>query len=925
MVWAPILRAPPAYVAASPPAQTDPYLTQAAALWQDLTPAERVGQLFLVTFYGSSAEAGSDIERLISQYRVGGVALLAANDNITDTLNAPAQVLALANRLQAIAAAPAAAGGTPTPTAYVPLFIATQHEGDGYPYSEVRSGLTELPSLMAIGATWEVAQAEAVGQLAGGELSALGINMVLGPSLGVLETPRPRAAGDPGVRNFGGDPFWVGQLGQGYIRGLHRGANGRLAVVAKYFPGYGSSDRNPVDEVPTARKTLDQLKLVDLLPFMAVTANSPDPAAAADAVMTAHIRYQGLQGNIGQTTRPVSLDPRALGELLAQTGAWRTNGGLTVSDSLGVRALKRFFGGQAYKPDQVALEAFNAGNDLLFLAEFGLNPPQDQARNIITTLERFTQVYASDRDFRLRVDAAGQRILALKLRLYGGRFEFAPTSEARLAELGQGDEVVLEVAQSAATRINPASEEGLEAPGPRDRIVFFTDTQVGRQCTTCAVEVLLPRTALQEAVLQFYGPAGRALTSLGNLQSFGFDELAVYLQPPAAIGPETPTPAPSLVEAALTQADWVVLAPFNDAPASPYAGLISRFLSERAELLRDKQVVVLGFGAPYYLDTTDLSKLTAYYALYSKARPFVDVAARLLFRDFAPEGDPPVSVESINYNLLQVLAPDPGQAVAVQSSCAALEAPPAEPTAAVGTPAATCRLGDTLTLQAGPFLDFNGHPVSDGTPIQFRVDYQLNNLPSVEFLDVLTVGGVAVANFPLRRVGFFDISLNDPTASAARIQLNVQQTEVEVTQIEPPTPTPTATTPPTLTPVPPTATPTLTPTPTPWGWRESGSARVEAVDFILMLGVAAGAGVVGARLGRAQPRRALRLALVGMVGAVLGYNYWALGAPGADALVPLGVLAPVTAAALGAGIALGLGWAWGRGGPATGAAGGKGT
>ncbi|MBL8055812.1 MAG: hypothetical protein JNK29_03895, partial [Anaerolineales bacterium] len=42
-----------------------------------MTPAEKVGQLFMVTFYGPTAETGSEIERLISQQRVGGVAILA--------------------------------------------------------------------------------------------------------------------------------------------------------------------------------------------------------------------------------------------------------------------------------------------------------------------------------------------------------------------------------------------------------------------------------------------------------------------------------------------------------------------------------------------------------------------------------------------------------------------------------------------------------------------------------------------------------------------------------------------------------------------------------------------------------------------------------------------------------------------------------
>ena len=47
---------PPAgRAAAAPPPQADP----AAVLLNAMTPAERVGQLFVVSFYGASADKGS--------------------------------------------------------------------------------------------------------------------------------------------------------------------------------------------------------------------------------------------------------------------------------------------------------------------------------------------------------------------------------------------------------------------------------------------------------------------------------------------------------------------------------------------------------------------------------------------------------------------------------------------------------------------------------------------------------------------------------------------------------------------------------------------------------------------------------------------------------------------------------------------------
>src|SRR6185436_6977528 len=129
-----------------------------AALMAKMTPKEKVGQLFLVTFYGPSAAEGTEIQNLIVNYHVGGVVLLAANDNITETNDVPLHVLTLVNQLQSDVITATQTTATPNGAKalpFIPLFIATNHEGDGYPFTEIRSGMTELPDAMAIGATWD--------------------------------------------------------------------------------------------------------------------------------------------------------------------------------------------------------------------------------------------------------------------------------------------------------------------------------------------------------------------------------------------------------------------------------------------------------------------------------------------------------------------------------------------------------------------------------------------------------------------------------------------------------------------------------------------------------------------------------------------------------------------------------------------------
>ena len=195
-------------------------------LFDSMTPEERVGQLFLVTFTGTDTSQQSQIYDLIANHHIGGVVLSAGNDNFAAAPNTVTAAYQLIQSLQDIEWNSAQnLSGTPTATptsqhAYVPLFIAMAQDGDGSPGDQILSGLTPLPSEMAIGASWQPDFANKVGSVMGQELSALGVNMYFGPSLDVVDLPNPSASGDLGSSVFGGDPYWVSQMGSAYISRL---------------------------------------------------------------------------------------------------------------------------------------------------------------------------------------------------------------------------------------------------------------------------------------------------------------------------------------------------------------------------------------------------------------------------------------------------------------------------------------------------------------------------------------------------------------------------------------------------------------------------------------------------------------------------------------------------------------------------------
>ena len=245
-----------------------------------LTPEERIGQLFLVSFHGSELTELSPIHDLISRYHIGGVVLCADNDNFTGDGHTIADGQTLINSLQQLEWDTSITRVTDPETgkqdipSYIPLLIGISQEGDGYPYDQILSGMTPIPSEMAIGATWKPDIASQVGEVLGKELSRIGFNLLLGPSLDVFDSQTTNGEADLTTRTFSGDPYWVEVMGQAYVDGLHKGSLGRLAVIAKHFPGQGSSDRQPEMEVATVRKSLDQLKQIELPPFFGVAGNA---------------------------------------------------------------------------------------------------------------------------------------------------------------------------------------------------------------------------------------------------------------------------------------------------------------------------------------------------------------------------------------------------------------------------------------------------------------------------------------------------------------------------------------------------------------------------------------------------------------------------------------------------------------------------
>jgi hypothetical protein len=290
--------------------------------------------------------------------------------------------------------------------------------------------------------------------------------------------------------------------------------------------------------------------------------------------------------------------------------------------------------------------------------------------------------------------------------------------------------------------------------------------------------------------------------------------------------------------------------------------------------------------------------------------PSIKASIRALFGEFAPQGDPPVSVVGVNYDLLTQTSPDPEQTIpvfySVSGSDTEGEGTPVapeeeqptpqpteegEPTGEPGEgeqPTADPRLeqGDQIRLRTGTILDHNGHIVPDGTQVNFFFNYPQEGLE--QSVLATTRSGVAETALTLDRTGRLDISIQaDPVPRMVALQIMIQESGAAtiVTPTPAPTPVPTPTSTPRPTPTPTiestvSPTPPVTSEPGAGGLGTSSGQRMHMLDLIVALVsvmVVSVAGYYTMRLWDRTVAKAFRVALWCMIGGLGLYVVYAFG------------------------------------------------
>lgn len=336
----------------------------------DLTVAEKAGQLIMPWVLGDFAPEGSEsherILRYITEQKVGGVIM---------SVGTPFEVAAKLNDLQA--------------HSEVPLLVAADLEtGAGFrmrgaihmPGNIDLGGATDFPSLMAVGATGDEELAYEMGRVTALEARAVGIHVPFAPVLDVNNNPENPIIN---VRSFGEDPAEVAKMGIAFIRGVQE--NGAIAT-GKHFPGHGDTEVDSHIALPVIRHDRARMDSVELRPFQEAI------DAGMGAIMTAHISVPSLNGGVRE---PATLSPLVLTNVLRDEMGFD---GIVFTDAMDMSAISR-----RLDSDAAAVRAVEAGADVILMPA-----------SVEGAIKGIVEAVASGRISESRLDRSVLRVLEMK-------------------------------------------------------------------------------------------------------------------------------------------------------------------------------------------------------------------------------------------------------------------------------------------------------------------------------------------------------------------------------------------------------------------------------------------------------------------------------------------------------------------------------
>ena len=310
---------------------------------------------------GCQAEQTTRDERLIfDDYGFGGFILFREN------CREPDQISSLCRSLWDAAAT-------------APPFIAIDQEGGRV--HRLPPPFSHFPTAALVGATRNTDLAYRCGRATAAELRLVGINLNFAPVLDVNSNAANPIIGD---RAFGAAADLVVEMSTAWVRGLR---DGGIVPCGKHFPGHGDTEEDSHLALPAVDKSLEELRAVELRPFVQACADQ------LESLMTAHVVYRSLDADL-----PATLSERVVTGLLRHQLVYD---GVVFSDDMEMKAISDNF-----PSSQAAALAARAGVDVLLFCH--------DLSKAVEAFERLCDEAEKDPALRARVENSYRRISELK-------------------------------------------------------------------------------------------------------------------------------------------------------------------------------------------------------------------------------------------------------------------------------------------------------------------------------------------------------------------------------------------------------------------------------------------------------------------------------------------------------------------------------
>jgi len=191
-------------------------------------------------------------------------------------------------------------------------------------------------------AKWATRSGE-IGAAMGVELRSLGINLNYAPVVDIQTNPANPVIGR---RAFGEEAGIVVESARNFLLALEREG---IIGCPKHFPGHGDTNVDSHYDLPVVRRSLDELRQRELVPFAAMI------QAGAKIIMSAHILYPAIDPGY-----PATLSPLFLNNVLREELGFE---GVITTDDIGMGAVSTLFDGPG-----ITAKALQAGCDLIMVS-----------------------------------------------------------------------------------------------------------------------------------------------------------------------------------------------------------------------------------------------------------------------------------------------------------------------------------------------------------------------------------------------------------------------------------------------------------------------------------------------------------------------------------------------------------------------------